>query len=333
MYTAQSHDKNSYPEESAGKLLFANIPVVSPTITLGEVLRLLNQTGESFESVNYIYVCNEDGTLIGVFSLKELFAQHEAKTAQEIMTTKPIAVTAKTDQEHVALLSLQHNIKAIPVTDAKGKFLGAVTSDTILRVLHNEGIEDVLRFAGTRRFKNPAKSIISAGAWVHFWKRLPWLIVGLLGGVVAAVVVQLFESTLKEQLLLAAFIPAVVYMADAVGAQAQIIFIRALTLSRSLDMRLYILREIGIGLLLSSVLGALAFAMVSLWVGVQFGIVFGISIVLTILVAMIVAIGLPWALQRLKFDPAIASGPFATVLRDIASILIYFGTAMAFMPF
>jgi len=97
------------------------------------------------------------------------------------------------------------------------------------------------------------------------------------------------------------------------------------------SVRLYVLRELGIGLLLASVLGTLAFFMVSIWVGTQIGIIFSISIVLTILVAMVVAIGLPWVLQRLNFDPAIASGPFATVLRDIASILIYFGTAIVFM--
>jgi len=321
----------AYPTESAGSLLAENIPVVRMDTTVENIFAALYKYNSTFNSINYIYVCDEANLLQGVISLRELFAQEKTVLAKDIMSQNPIAVTAKTDQELVALISLQHNIKAVPVTDNTGRLLGAVTSDTILHVLNNENVEDALRMTGTRRFDNPAKSILTAGAWQHFRKRLPWLIVGLLGGIFAATIVQFFEHTLKEHLLLAAFIPAVVYMADAVGTQAQILFIRSLALSRSLDMRFYIIRELGIGILLSTTLGLLAFILVSAWVGLHFGIIFAISIVLTIFVAMTVAILLPWVLQKLKFDPAIASGPFATVVRDIASILIYFGTAIAFL--
>lgn len=324
-------EKIQYPKESAGSILVENIPIVHTNTSVAAIFDALYQHNTAYNSINYIYVCDDTNILQGVISLRELFAQEKTVLAKDIMVTKPTAVSAKTDQEIVALVSLQHNIKAVPVIDTAGRLLGAVTSDTIIDVLHNESVEDALRMTGTRRFDNPAKSILTAGAWQHFRKRLPWLIVGLLGGIFAASVVQYFEHTLKEHLLLAAFIPAVVYMADAVGTQAQILFIRSLALSRSLDMRFYIIRELGIGILLAATLGILAFTLVSAWVGIQFGTIFAISIILTILVAMTVAITLPWLLQKMKFDPAIASGPFATVVRDIASILIYFGTAIAFL--
>ena len=210
--------------------------------------------------------------------------------------------------------------------------LGVIPSDVILNILHNENIEDVLRFAGVNKLKDPAVSIIKASAAIHFRKRLPWLILGLFGGIVAALVIGFFEEALRVHLALAAFIPAVVYMADAVGSQTQIIFVRSLALNHKLNLKKYIWREARVNLFLALVLGVII-SIVSLlwWKSSLLGIILGVSIFLTILTAMAVAIFLPWLFSKFKYDPAIASGPFATVIRDILSLLIYFGIAQVML--
>jgi magnesium transporter len=138
-----------------------------------------------------------------------------------------------------------------------------------------------------------------------------------------------FEGSLQEQLMLAAFIPAVVYIADAVGAQTQTIFVRSLALTQTLNVKKYILRESKVAFFLSGLLGFLSFLVVFVWLGlVKLGLVLGLAIGLTILMASGIGLLFPWLLQKLKYDPAIASGPFATVVRDITSLLVYFTVAM-----
>jgi magnesium transporter len=317
-----------HPKDSAGRLIKCNVPTVSITATVGDVEKLLLKKSADFDTINYIYILNEDRKLKGIISIKELFRSPKSKLVIELSQKKITAVRSHTDQERVALLALKHNIKAVPVINKNREFLGVITSDTILNILHTENIEDVLRMAGAGKMENPEISIIKADAWLHFRKRLPWLILGLIGGIFAAFIVGFFESELKEQIALAAFIPAIVYMADAVGSQTQTIFIRSLALDQLLNLKDYILREVKVNLLIAVLLGSAITAFSYLWLNMgTLSVILGLSITTTIITAMAIAIALPLSIQKINCDPAIASGPFATVLRDIMSLLIYFGIA------
>jgi magnesium transporter len=281
-----------------------------------------------------VYVIDEGGHLVGAISLKEVFDAGMEAVVGDVMKRDIVSVTPKIDQEQVVLLALQHGLKAIPVTDTHGKFLGIVASDTILSILHNESIEDVLRFAGVHPSANPAKTIITAPALTHIRKRFPWLFLGLGGGIVAALIVHAFEETLAVHLTLAAFIPTVVYMADAVGTQTETIFIRSLALDQRMSLARYIRREVWIGMALAGALGVVTAAIsYVVWQSGWLAVVFGISLLVTILAAMVVAIFMPWFLHKINVDPAIASGPFATVIRDVSSILIYFAIAQLVLTF
>jgi len=154
------------------------------------------------------------------------------------------------------------------------------------------------------------------------------LIFGLFGGLFAAQIVTFFEGPLKIHFVLAAFIPLIVYMADAVGVQAQTLFIRNLALDSRLDARKYFLKEIKISLVIALILGGLLAAISFLWFGLlNIGIILGISLFLTVICACLIAVLVPWLLQGLKKDPAIGSGPFATIVRDILTLAIYFSVA------
>ena len=141
--------------------------------------------------------------------------------------------------------------------DKENRLLGIIPSDVILKILHEEHGEDILRSAGVLISKDQTKDIISGSMTSYFIKRIPWLIVGLAGGVSAAFIVGSFEEAIREMLILAAFIPAIVYMADAVGAQTATIFIRSLAIDGSMGIKKYVIREILVGTAIALFLGIL----------------------------------------------------------------------------
>lgn len=321
-----------YPKHSAGRLMTAAVPVVTTTATVAAAKQILLKNAATYETINYIYLVDAALKLVGVVSLKELFSAPETALVQTLSPAHVVTAHAYTDQERVVLFALKHSLKAVPVVGKAGEFLGVVPSDTILSVLHAESIEDVLKLAGARTSDDPVRDFERTSVVSHYTKRAPWLAFGLLGGMVAAGVVSFFEASLAEQLVLVAFIPAVVYMADAVGSQTQMIFVRSLALDHSFSMRRYLWRELRINALLAVTLGFLMYGATFFWLGSGVvSIILGLSIAVTIVVSMLVAIGLPWLLQRSGQDPAIASGPPATVTRDIMSLVIYFVIAGLFI--
>ncbi len=320
--------KKKVISESAEKLMFRNVATASPNSTLKDVEKMLLKQTKSLELISYIYVVNAKNKLLGVLSIKDLFRSDKDLLVKQVMTKKVFSVKSHTDQERVALIALRNNLKSVPVVDKDDILLGVVPFQAIMNILHTEGIEDVLRTEGIHKFKDPAVEIISASTTTHVKKRLPWLILGLLGGIFAALIVNSFESMLDKYILLAAFIPAVVYMADAVGAQAQTIFIRSIALDKNLNIGKYAFREVKINLILGVLLGAMFYAIFSTFWGYSFfGAIIGVSIFATVIVSMAISILLPFIFQKLNSDPAISSGPFATAVRDLTSLVVYFGIA------
>lgn len=314
--------------ENAGQIMITEMPFAFLDSKISDLEKMLIEKSHNFETINYIYIVNKKKQLRGVLSIKEIFRTKKDTLVKSIMQKKVISVKTNTDQERTAVLSLKHRLKAIPVVDKENRLLGVIPFNVILDILHKEHIEDILYSAGIRKFKDPAVDIINASTKVHFKKRLPWLILGLFGGIIAAIIVGFFESILDSYIILAAFIPAVVYMADAVGAQAQTIFVRSIALDRDLNIKKYIKREINVNLLLGTILGILFYIIILIgWRENLFGIILGISIFSTVIVSMIIAIALPSIFNKLNFDPAISSGPFATAIRDLTSLLVYFGIA------
>ncbi len=319
---------NNYPPESAGRRMINNIPTAVPEEKILDVRKRLFEKAKDFETLNYIYIVDRGGKLTGVLSLKDIFQKPEEGKIEDLITRNIVKVRPHSDQEKVAILALRHNLKSIPVVDKEGIFLGIVPSDVILGILHSENIEDVLRFAGISKRGAALNKTLQFPVSVLTKIRLPWLIFGLFGGLFAAQIVTFFESSLKIHFVLAAFIPLIVYMADAVGVQAQTLFIRNLTLDSRLDTRKYFLKEIKISFVIALILGFLLALISFLWIGLlSIGIILGVSLFLTVICACIIAVLVPWLLQILKKDPAIGSGPFATIVRDVLTLAIYFSVA------
>lgn len=316
----------------AGHYMVLAVPIVLNTATIGTIEELLESKGSSFTSINYIYLINLNHQLVGVVSMKEIFSQAKDVVVGTLVHQKLITVTPETSTEKMVRLSYRHRIKAVPVVDGMGHFLGVVSSNEIIALLHTKRIEDALRHAGSRRLDNPRESILSGSVWLHVHKRLPWLIAGLGGGLVGAIIVRSFEQTLAEQLMVAAFIPTVIYMADAVGSQTEIIFIRAMALEHNFKFARYFTREFWVNISLAAILGIGMLVVSVLWLqNPILALVLGLAIFFTTMSSVLVALLIPYIFERMGYDSAVASSPMATIIRNILSLAIYFLIVVALL--
>jgi len=322
----KNNQKNKFPVQSAGRKMINRVPFAFPEERILDVRNKLFKKIKEFETVNYIYVINKKKKLVGVFSIKEIFRKPEDAKVKEIMQTKIVKTHPYTDQERVAILALKHNLKSIPVVDKAGGFLGVVSSDTILDILHFENVEDILRFAGIQKFntispvkyfKTPIKIMITA--------RVPWLVVGLFGGILAAQIIGFFEHSLEEKLILAAFIPLITYMADAISTQTETLFVRNIAFDPRMNIKKFLLKEIKIGVVIALISGSLAAGYSLLrFQSPYLGAVLGISLLSATFFAILVGTFIPWLINKFKKDPALGTGPLTTVLQDVLSVATYF---------
>jgi magnesium transporter len=278
--------------------------------------------------VTYVYVLDVNEYLVGVLSMKELICADAKAHVEDIMVMNPITAHPTTDREHVAMRAIRHGIKAVPVVDHDQRFLGVVGTDAILKTLHEEHVEDFLRYAGIRRTER-ITDILTARVGALIRHRLPWLVVGLGGSMLGTLVVRAFEGVLVQELRLAFFIPLIVYMSDALGTQTQTLYIRALAMEHPRLSKL-LPREFGVTLVMSAAC-SLLLALFAL-VGFQSGAIawtVGLALFLTMLSASALALGVTTLLARSGKDPALGGGPLATVIQDVASLCIYFLVASA----
>lgn len=274
-------------------------------------------------------VVDDDGRLIGTLSAPELLTlPDDAVLSAHVRRDRP-SVASSLDQEHTASVALHHAVSALPVVDAEGRVVGVVGAQKLMDILRREHVEDLHRLAGISRETAQARQALEAPPLRRARHRLPWLIFGLVGSALATFVMSRFEASLAALPALAFFVPGLVYMADAIGTQSEAIAVRGLSLSRISLARL-IGSELRTGLLIGCVLSALAF--LAVWA------VFGqprlagavaLALAAASVVASAIGLTLPWLLSRLGTDPAYGSGPLATIVQDVLSLLIYFGCVHA----
>ncbi len=314
-----------YPPESAGRVMTVHVPVVSPESTVADIERLLLKKARDFESISYVYVVDARHRLVGVISIKEVFQQPKPTLANQVMVSRLVTVQPQDDQERVVHLALAHNLRAVPVVDKDGVFLGAVLSRTLLHTLYREASEDLLRLAGIRRSESMFDNVLKLPIIKSLEHRTPWLLLGLLGGVLAAGIIGQFEATLQKNLILAAFIPLMVYMADAVGTQMEAFIIRDLAVNPGLNFFQYLGRQFVIVCLLGLISSGLLLTLsLALYHNVKVSVVLALSLFIAIASSVVTGLVIPYLLGRLKQDPANASGPIATIVQDILTVTIFF---------
>lgn len=308
--------------------LLSKVPIFAPDTRAREVVAHLTDKKHGFESVLYIYAV-ENKCLIGILSIKELLQAHADAKISDIMISKLVVVHAGATLERAAIVAIQNGIKAVPVVDHSGAFLGVIGADTILHTLHREHTEDLLRIGGIEIVEQKHILKMLSDKVTHLLRiRTPWLVLGMLGGFIATLVAGFFEQAIAKEAALVFFIPVIVYMSDAVGTQTQTLFIRALAV-RKISLLRYLAKEIVVDIVLGLMLGLLIAGFGLFW---QRGsavvpLIVGLSMAINVVIAGVVAIIISWLLKVLKRDPAIGAGPFATVVQDILSLVVYFVVA------
>jgi magnesium transporter len=283
--------------------------------------------GQRFDTAAVVAVCDPDGRLDGLVTIEDLLAAPPEARLVEIMDPRPPAVSPATNQEQAAARAVRHGHPAIAVVDEGGRFRGVIGPQRLLSVLLAEHQEDLSRLGGMLHSADPARLSTLESVPRRLWHRLPWLGLGLAGAMVSAGLMNAFDRQLSDLVLIAFFIPGIVYLADAVGTQTETIVIRGLPLGVSI--RQIAGREALTGVLIGLLLGAVLLPSVAvIWGDVSLALAVAIAVFAASAVATLVAMALPWLLYRSGRDPAFGSGPLATVVQDLLSLGIYLAVAV-----
>ncbi|HSE02493.1 MAG TPA: magnesium transporter [Burkholderiales bacterium] len=314
--------------ETVGAHLVSSVARGRGDETAAEALRRL--AAEKPASLELVCVVDDAGRVLGAFPGRRLLTLADSVTLREAMDPAFPRVGVDADQENAASLALHHGVDALPVVDREGRLAGVMPTQALMQVLRREHVEDLHRLAGIRRETVKARHAIEDPPMRRARHRLPWLIVGLAGGAVATAAMAGFEATLERMVAVAFFVPGLVYIADAIGTQSEAIAVRGLSLTRA-GIGHLLAGELRTGMLIGAALGVIAYLPILLVFGdVRLAAAVSTSIFIAGSVAAAIGIGLPWLLARRGIDPAYGSGPVATVIQDILTIVVYFAILQAF---
>ncbi|MDA0815432.1 MAG: magnesium transporter [Chloroflexi bacterium] len=299
-----------------------NIPVAYPGMSAGEVRAAL--VGQHFDTAAGIVVLEGD-RLAGIAPAAAFLGAMPETLIDSLMDTHPPTVHAGIDQEQAAWRAAAHGGEYVAVVDHNQRFAGLIPAGQMLQVLLEERNEDLARRAGEVSVERARTAVVERMPR-RLWHRLPWLFTGLAGAMAAAGIVGAFEAELEQRVMLAFFLPAIIYISDAVGTQTETLIIRAM--SAGVSMRELARGESVTGVVVGAVLGTAAFLGALLgWGDAEVALTLAIGIVASCSIATLFAMSLPILLTRAGVDPAFGSGPIATVMQDVTTVVIYLSVA------
>jgi magnesium transporter len=305
--------------ETAAEHATGRVPVASPLQRAGNVREML--VGQHYVCASHIVVCDVD-KFLGLVTIEELLLARADVTIESLMDRGAPVVAPGVDQEVAAWRAVRHGESALAVVDGHGHFVGVIPPHRLLGVLLSEHEEDLNRFAGFLRSTSVARTASEEPVQRRFRHRLPWLLLGLGGALLAADLVGSFETHLQLNVMVAFFIPGIVYLADAVGTQTETVVVRGLSLG--VPMRRMLGQELLAGVLIGMALAAVALPFVWWrWNDGNLALSVGASVFAACSTATLAAMMLPWLFDAFALDPAFGSGPLATVVQDLLSIWIY----------
>jgi len=311
----------TYDEDSAGGLMAKELVRVNENWSVLKCVREMRLQAEEVTRVHSIYVVDDDKKLKGRLSLKDLLITSTKTAISEVYIPKVDFVNVHDDLDEVSNKMRKYDLEAIPVVDNDGVLLGRITIDDIVDIIKEEADKDYQLAAGLTQDVEADDSILELTK-----ARLPWLFLGLLGGVGAFLIMQMFENTFEENAVLFFFTPLIAAMAGNVGVQSSAIIVQGLAnddVKGSINSRL--IKEMLLATLNGLVLAIFLFGFIWLYEGkVNTALAISVSLVAVIIVAGLIGTFVPLFLDKRGIDPAIATGPFITTSNDIFGILIYF---------
>ena len=322
----------NYEEDSAGGLMAKELISVNENWSVLTCLREIRKQAKDITRVHSIYVLNKKKVLIGRLSLKDLITSPSKSKIKEIYIPKVDFVNVNDSADEVAKLMSKYDLEAIPVVNDKTELLGRITIDDIVDYIKDEAEEDYLLAAGISNDVEADDSILELTK-----ARLPWLILGLFGGLGSVFILESFESIMATKELRALFFytPLIAAMAGNVGVQSSAIVVQGLAndqIKGSLISRL--IKEISLTLL-NGIILSLIIILFGLLINqsLEMSITISVSMILVIIVAALIGTSVPIILEKFGIDPAIATGPFITTGNDVIGILLFFYIAKIILGF
>ncbi len=311
-----------YEEDTAGGIMALEYVALPMDATVEQAIHEIRRlkAEQDISDIYSIYVVDNENRLVGVVSLNDLVLAEDFTQLKTIMQTDIPKITPDMDQEEVANIFSKYDLVSMPVVDQGNHLIGRITIDDVVDVLEEEGSEDMAYIAGA-----PDEEITEDSIFKLARARLPWLLVAFMGELLAAFILNQFDVTLQQKLMIAFFIPIIMAMGGSTAQQASVIVIRGLaTGDLSLrDTGPRLLKEFRISLLNSMFFATVLFLIVYLWDSAFFASILAISIFVVINNAAIIGALVPLTFKRLNIDPALAAAPFISTTNDILGILIY----------
>lgn len=317
-------------EETAGSLMNTEFLALDEDLTVAQAIEAIRQYPRK-ESFFYVYCVDADQHLVGVLSLRSLILANAVAQLKDLMVQSVVRTQVDSTPEEVAQLVSKYDLLSIPVVDMQNRLVGVVTVDDVLDVIQEQAEEDLLHLAGVA-----ASERVTTPARVTWRTRFPWLAVNLVTAFIASSVVRLFEPTIKQWTMLAAFMPIVAGMGGNAGTQTLTVFVRAIALGE-LDWRSGlrpIWKEMLVGFANGLAFGSITAGIVGLWTGhwVLAGVLLA-AMCMNLVIAGLAGGLVPLLLERLGFDPAVASSIFVTMFTDTGGFFLFLGLATLAMRF
>ncbi len=316
-------DLLSYDEDSAGGIMAKELIAVNKNWSIVQCIREMRKQAADVEHVYSIYVVDNNDVLCGVLSLKTLLFTNERATIESVYNAKVISIKASADQEEVVNIMEKYDLVALPVVDELSRLIGRITIDDAVDVLREEADKDYQMASGLSEDVESDDSVL-----VLTRARLPWLIVGMVGGILGAMVMKYFE--IEEYAQLAYYAPLIAAMGGNVGVQSAAIIVQGLAGNNLGHQTMYqrLRKETFVALINGAVCAILVYCISYFisgnWVFSQ---VLGLSLTMVVLFAALFGTIVPLTLNKFKIDPALATGPFITTANDIFGLCIYFSIA------
>lgn len=319
--------------ETAGSLMSNDFITLDMHQSVDEAIQFLRENLYQREDIHYVYILNDDKLLVGVVAIRELLSAKGDLALEKVMKTHLKKLSTNVDQEEVAHLFQDADLVTIPVVAESGHLLGVIHIDQILDVMEQEGTEDVYRMASINsdRFEN--QNILTATIGLLYRKRIIWLIVLVFMNVFSGAGIATYEELIENNVALVFFLPLLVDSGGNAGAQSATLVIRAMALGevRMRDWFKMISKETVISALLGFSM-ALAVSLVGFYRGgFEIAFIVALTMIFVVMIGSLIGLSLPFIFNKLKMDPATASGPLITSICDIVGVFIYFGIANAFI--
>jgi len=320
-----------FPEDSAGGIMALEFVAVKAEATVQEAIEAIRQKRAEVENLYHLWVVDDYGRLAGVISMKDLLLSEPQNKINDIMNHDIISVSCYTDQEEVINIARKYGLVHIPVVDNFGRLIGRITHDDIMDVIEEEAHEDFSRMGGVIDHDLAEESVFKMSK-----ARLPWLIVGMGGEIMAAFLINQFQVTLETLVILAFFFPVMMATGGNTGSQAAILVVRGLATGDAsfLGIGKRLLKELKVTFINGAICGVVLGTIVSLWFSnYALGIVVAAALLMIITCAGLIGAIVPYTLKRFNVDPALGTGPFVTTSNDIMSLFIYLSLVTVFLKY